>query len=251
MIDKRNRLVQENLKLVPTVIWSKFEGDVSRDPSLLEEYTGVGNLALIKAASRYDESLGYEFSTYACSVIWGEIQRFRRDNKNLIKLPRRLQKAGAQYSRGQSSNKDIDTICEETGIEKRDIEEWLSVNNVVRLDAPINECDNLTGMDMLTDNVDIEESIIEKIKYKEKMEILERILTPREFQVVKLIESGTYLQREIAEELKVSQAHVSRIIRKLTQKVGPALEEYYSGKITSQEFYSMHKYRQTCKKSVV
>lgn len=71
MLDEKiNKMVEENLNIVPMVVWSKFKGDVSGNYSLLDEYIGIGNEALIEACQRFDETLGYAFSTYASSIIW-------------------------------------------------------------------------------------------------------------------------------------------------------------------------------------
>ncbi|MCR2045506.1 sigma-70 family RNA polymerase sigma factor [Anaerosalibacter massiliensis] len=240
MNEEINKMVEENLNLVPFVVYKKFKVDISKNPDLIDEYIGVGNEALIEACQRFDESHGVKFSTYAVSIIWGKIQRFRRDKKNSIRLPRRLQKAGTEYNRGKALNKDIDTICKETGVKKEDIEEWLRSKGVVNLDTPIrdpkDEGSNTTMLDMLTDDFDVEESVVEDIKYKEKMEILEKALRPLEFQVVKLVESGIYKQNDLANILGVSQPQVSRILKRLTKLVGPTLEKYYSGEIDLQEF---------------
>lgn len=240
MNEEINRMVEENLKLVPFVVHKKFKADISRNPDLLDEYIGVGNEALIEACQRFDESSGVKFSTYAVSTIWGEIQKFKRNKKNSIRLPRRLYKAGVEYNRGKALNKDIDTICKETGVKKEDIEEWLKSKDIVNLDAPIrdskDEGSNTIMLDMLTDDFDVEKSVVEDIKHKEKMEILEKALKPLEFKVVKLVESGIYKQRDLADVLGVSQTTISRILKKLTKLVGPTLEEYYSGKITLEEF---------------
>lgn len=240
MNEEINKMVEENLNLVPFVVYKKFKGDISRNPDLLDEYIGVGNEALIGACKRFDESRGVKFSTYAVSTIWGEIQKFKRNKKNSIRLPGRLHKAGIEYNRGKALNKDIDTICKETGIKKEDIEEWLENKNVINLDTPIkepkDEGSNTTMLDMLSDDFDVEESVVEDIKYKEKMEMLEKALKPLEFQVVKLVESGVYKQNDLANILGISQTYISRILKRLTKLVGPTLEEYYSGEITLKEF---------------
>ncbi|MBU5439480.1 sigma-70 family RNA polymerase sigma factor [Tissierella sp. MSJ-40] len=243
MLDEKiNKMIEENLKLVPFVVHSKFKVDVSKNPDLLDEYISIGNIGLIKACEGFDENFGGAFSTYAVPIIWGEIQRFRRDVKNSVRLPRRLHKAGIEYGRGINENKDIDTICKESGIKKEDIEEWLATKDIVNLDTPVrdpkNEGSNLTRLDMLTDNFNIEEFVIEDMKYKEKMEILEKVLSDIEFKIVKLIESGVYRQKDIAKEIGVSQAQISRILKKMTEIVGPVIEEYYSGKISWNELCS-------------
>lgn len=135
-------------------------------------------------------------------------------------------------------NKDINTICEETGVKKEDIEEWLSTKNIINLDTPIQDSEgsSFTRLDMLADDFDVEEAVLEDIKYQEKMAILEKILKPKELEIVKLIESGVYKQIDMAKKLDLSQSYISRIIRKLTENVGPVLEKYYSGEINLQEF---------------
>lgn len=241
-------MVEENLKLVPFTVHKKFKVDISKNPDLLDEYIGVGNEALIEACQKFDESRGVKISTYAVNTIWGKIQRFKRDKKNSIRFPRRLHKAGTEYNRGKVLNKDIDTICEETGVKKKDIEEWLSGKGISSLDVPIqdpkDEGSNTTRLDMLSDNFDIEESVIEDIKYKEKMNILEKALRPLEFKVVKLVESGVYKQKDLANILGVSQPHIGRILKRLTKLVGPTLEEYYLGEITLEEFYKRLKIKE-------
>lgn len=237
--DKINKMIEDNIRLVPYIVHKHFKTDITIDPSLLDEYISVGNLALIDACKGFDESKGFQFATYATSIIWGAMLKFRRDKRNVMRFPRRLHKAGTEYFRGINENKDIDTICKETGINKKDIEEYLATKDIVNLDTPIrdpkDEGSNKTMLDMLTDNFSIEESVIEDMKYKEKMEILEKILSDKEFEIVKLIESGIYRQMDLAEKLNVSQAQISRSLKRLTEIVGPAVEEYHSEEISWSE----------------
>ena len=174
--DKTNKMIEDNIKLVPYVVYSKFKIDVSMNHSLADEYISVGNLALIKACQDFKEELGYPFATYATSIIWGKIQEFRRYGKNTMRIPARLHKAGTEYGKGINENKDIDTICEETGIPRKDIEEWLSAKDIVNLDSPITDSEgsSFTRLDMLADDTNVEDSLIENMRYKEKMEILEK-----------------------------------------------------------------------------
>ena len=238
MLDERiNKMIEDNIRLVPYIVHKSFKTDIAIDSSLLDEYISVGNLALIDACKNFDESKGFQFATYATSVIWGAIQKFRRDKRKVIRLPRRLHKAGTEYFRGINENKDIDTVCEETGISRKDIEEYLATKDIVNLDTPIEDSEgcSFTRLDMLADECNIEETIIENMKYKEKMEILEKILSDKELKIVKLVELGIYRHKDLAKETNLSQSYISRILKRLTEMVGPAVEEYHSGKISWNE----------------
>lgn len=160
--------VEEQMPLVTYVIKKYFSYLDSID---YEEKFQVGCIGLVKAAKRYDESLGYKFSTYATPMIIGEIKRYLRDDKWKI------------GSRNERIN----------GNAKRPIS----------LEMPVTEDEKITVIDtFISDNFE------EKV---ELHELINGVLKPKEKQVIKLNILNGYSQIEVSKLLGVSQVQVSRI----------------------------------------
>lgn len=164
--------VEEQIPLVTYVIKKYFPYLDSID---YEEKFQVGCIGLVKAAKRYDKSLGYKFSTYAIPMIIGEIKRYLRDDKWKI------------GSRDERIN----------GNAKRPIS----------LDTPITKDEKVTLIDNFK-NQFILDNFEEKV---ELHELINGVLKPKEKQVIKLNILNGYSQIEVSKLLGVSQVQVSRL----------------------------------------
>ena len=170
----------------------------------------------MKAIDNFDVTQGVKFSTYAVPMIIGEIRRYLRDN-NSIRVSRSLRDTAykAIYAK-EALLKKYDkepTVCEiaaEVGINQEDIVAALdAIQSPVSLYEPVYSegGDTLYIMDQVSDKKNKEENWIEEISLKEAMSRL----SPRENNIINLRFFQGKTQMEVAEEIHISQAQVSRL----------------------------------------
>ena len=209
--DARETYIKGNLRLVLSVI-QRFSGSSENIDDLFQ----IGCIGLIKAIDNFDLSQNVKFSTYAVPMILGEVRRYLRDN-NSIRVSRSLRDiaykalyAKEDYVKKNQKEPTIQEIAEEIGIEKEDIVVALdAIQSPVSLYEPVyNEGgDTLYVMDQISDKKNKEEAWIEEISLNEAM----KRLPERERQIVDLRFFKGRTQIEVAGELKISQAQVSRL----------------------------------------
>jgi RNA polymerase sigma-B factor len=198
-----------------------------------EDLVQVGTIGLIKAIDRFDLDRGVEFSTYATPTIIGEIKRYFRDKGWAIRVPRRLQELRMQIgastaeltqSLGRSPTprelaKALDCSVEEIveGIESGNAYSTLS------LDAADDGGDE--GGSSMLDLIGIDDEALEHIEIRESIKPLLEALAPREKRILLLRFFKNRTQSEIAEEIGVSQMHVSRLLSRTLDQLRASLEE--------------------------
>ena len=170
----------------------------------LEDLVQVGTIGLIKAVDRFDVGRGVEFSTYAIPTILGEIKRHFRDKGWAIRVPRRLQELrmmiGAvtgDLSQHLGRSPTPREIAERLDIGIEEVLEGMESANAyatLSIDAG--------GTDDALDHVELRESI---------RPLIDR-LPPREKQILLLRFFRQMTQSQIAEEVGISQMHVSRLL---------------------------------------
>lgn len=207
----REALIEGNLRLVLSVI-QRFSNTTEQADDLFQ----VGCIGLMKAIDNFDRSLNVKFSTYAVPMIIGECRRYLRDN-NSIRVSRSLRDiaykaiyAKERILREEDREATIDEIAKEIEIEKEMIVLALdAIATPVSLYDPIHQegGDALYIMDQISDKKNKEENWVEKISLKEAM----KRLTDREFHIIKLRFFEGKTQTEVAEEIAISQAQVSRL----------------------------------------
>ena len=207
----RERFIQGNLRLVLSIIkrFSNSDEDV-------DDLFQIGCIGLIKALDNFDRTMEVKFSTYAVPMIMGEIRRYLRDN-NTIRVSRSLKDiaykatyAREQISREQSKDPTVSEIAEKIGISKEEIVEALdAIQNPVSLYEPVyNEGgDTLYVMDQISDKKSKEELWVEKISLNDAI----KRLPIKEKKVIDLRFFKGRTQIEVANELAISQAQVSRL----------------------------------------
>ena len=207
----RDEFVQGNLRLVLSVI-QKFSNRGENADDLFQ----VGCIGLMKSIDNFDLSQNVKFSTYAVPMIIGEIRRYLRDN-NSIRVSRSIRdtayKALGAKERLTARNKTeptIDEIAKELGIEKEDIVFALdAIQEPVSLFEPVynDGSDAIFVMDQLSDEKSLDENWLEEISLKEAM----KKLNDREKHILNLRFYKGRTQMEVAKELGISQAQVSRL----------------------------------------
>lgn len=208
----REEFINGNLRLVLSVI-KRF---TANNGECADDLFQVGCIGLIKALDNFDRSLGVKFSTYAVPMIIGECRRYMRDN-NAIRVSRSLRDIAykAIYARDMLTKKydrepTIDELEKEIEIPKEDIICALdAISTPMSLYEPIFKegQDVLYLMDQLSDKKNKEENWVENISLKEAMDRLD----DREYNIIKLRYFEGKTQTEVAEEIDISQAQVSRL----------------------------------------
>ena len=207
----REEYIKGNLRLVLSVI-KRFSGSNENVDDLFQ----IGCIGLIKAIDNFDSSLNVKFSTYAVPMIIGEIRRFLRDN-NSIRVSRSLRDTAYKaiyakegYIKKNLKEPTINEIATEIGIPKEDIVFALdAIQNPVSLYEPVYSegGDTLYVMDQISDKKNREDNWVEGLSLSEAM----KRLSERENYIIKLRFFEGKTQMEVAEEIGISQAQVSRL----------------------------------------
>lgn len=214
----REQLINGNLRLVLSVI-QRF---VNRGENL-DDLFQVGCIGLMKAIDNFDVSLDVRFSTYAVPMIIGEIRRYLRDN-NAIRVSRSLKDTAYRAMQikerltAQSQNEPtIEEIAKEMGMAKHEIVLALeAIVDPVSLYEPVysDGGDTIYVMDQLGDH-NGDENWLEELSIKEAI----AGLNAREKKILSLRFFQGKTQVEVAKEIGISQAQVSRLEKHALIKV--------------------------------
>lgn len=210
-MEARERYIKGNLRLVLSVI-KRFSNSSENVDDLFQ----IGCVGLIKAIDNFDTTLNVKFSTYAVPMIIGEIRRYLRDN-NSIRVSRSLRDtaykaiyAREQLTRLNSKEPTLAEIAQEIGVSKEDITYALdAIQTPVSLYEPVytDGGDPLYVMDQISDKKNLEENWVEDLSLGEAM----KRLPERERHIIDLRFFEGKTQTEVAEEIHISQAQVSRL----------------------------------------
>ena len=208
--EAREELIRGNLRLVLSVI-QKFMTRGSPPDDLFQ----VGVVGLIKAIDNFDTSLDVRFSTYAVPMISGELRRYLRDN-NSIRVSRSMRDLA--YKAMQSKEKltalkntepTAEEIAKDIGSETSEVVFALeSISEPVSIYEPIysNSGDTIYMLDQLGDRT-TDEGWIDELLLREAI----KMLSPREKNILYLRFYQGKTQVEVASEIGISQAQVSRL----------------------------------------
>lgn len=210
-LNAREEFIQGNLRLVLSII-QRF----NRRGEPVDDLFQVGCIGLIKAIDNFDLSHNVRFSTYAVPMIIGEIRRYLRDN-NSIRVSRSLRDIAykALHAREQliyrnSKEPTIHEIAEELGLPKEDVVFALeAIQEPISLFEPIyhDSGDAIFVMDQVKDEKAEDEIWLREIALREAMAKLNN----RERQILGLRFYEGKTQMEVADEIGISQAQVSRL----------------------------------------
>ncbi len=199
----------------------------------LDDLVQVGTIGLIKSVDRFDSDRGVEFSTYATPTILGEIKRYFRDKGWAIRVPRRLQELRMSISSvtGDMSQElgrspTPREIAEKLGISVEEVMEGLESANAystLSLDAGDSSEDG-AGNSML-DTLGVDDDGLEHVEIRESIKPLIEQLPPREKRILLLRFFRGMTQSQIAEEIGVSQMHVSRLLNRTLAQLRNSLSE--------------------------
>lgn len=215
----KDEFVEANLRLVLSII-KKFN---NRGENINDIFQ-VGVIGLIKAIDNFDISQPVQFSTYAVPMIIGEIKRYLRDNsafrvtRSLRDLAYLISQEREKYINEKNEEPTVDEICKLTGAAKEDV--ILALDSMIIpmsiYDSVYNDGgDQIFLLDQLKNDKEDSEELINKIAVEQMLEKLnekeKNIIEKRYFQ--------DRTQIELAEELGVSQAQISRIEKNALEKL--------------------------------
>ena len=197
----------------------------------LEDLVQVGTIGLLKSIDRFDVERGVEFSTYATPTIIGEIKRHFRDKGWAIRVPRRLQElrmqigsATAELTQSLGRSPTPRELAEQIGCSVEDILDGIESSNAystLSLDA--GDGDDEGGPTML-DAIGIDDENLEHVEIRESIKPLLDRLGAREKRILLLRFFKNMTQSQIAEEIGVSQMHVSRLLARTLEQLRTSLE---------------------------
>ena len=209
--EARELYIKGNLRLVLSVI-KRF----SNSSENMDDLFQIGCIGLIKAIDNFDTTLNVKFSTYAVPMIIGEIRRYLRDN-NSIRVSRSLRDiayraiyAKETYVKNNLKEPTITEIAQEIGIDKETIVYAMdAIQNPVSLFEPVytEGGDTLYVMDQISDKKNREENWVENLSLREAINRLNK----RERHIIDLRFYEGKTQMEVAQEIGISQAQVSRL----------------------------------------
>ena len=210
----REKLIDGNLRLVLSII-QRFAGRGGRRENL-DDLFQVGCIGLIKAVDGFDMDKMVEFSTYAVPMIIGEIRRYLRDN-NSIRVSRsvrdmayRALSAKEKLSAESGEEPTVEAIAAEIGENVKDVSHALEaiVEPVSLYDTVYSDGgDSICVMDQIKDEGTSDEVWLEDIALKEAISKL----SEKERSIISARYYAGKTQMEIAQEIGISQAQVSRL----------------------------------------
>ena len=217
--EARDKLINGNLRLVLSII-QRFNGRGEYADDLFQ----VGCIGLMKSIDNFDVNQSVKFSTYAVPMIIGEIRRHLRDN-NSIRVSRSLRDTAykamqikEQIINNKNREPTIEEIAEELGIPTENV--VLSLESIVEpisLSEPVyadNNGDAVYMIDQIGDNID-DADWVDELCIKQAI----KNLTDREKSILFLRFLKGKTQTEVATEIGISQAQVSRLEKNALKKI--------------------------------
>ena len=215
----REEMICGNLRLVLSVV-QKFAGRGENPDDLFQ----VGCIGLMKAIDNFDPSLGLRFSTYGQPMIAGEIRRFLRDN-NAMRVSRSLRDTAFRAMQAKEALQKrlgrepyLREIAEEVGLPLRAVSLALeSVVEPVSLFEPLysDGGDAVFLMDQVRETAGGEDSWISDIQFRDSVSHL----SERERKIMALRYLSGKTQMEVASEIGISQAQVSRLEKNALRRI--------------------------------
>ena len=210
-MEARETYIHGNLRLVLSVI-RRF----SNHNENLDDLFQIGCIGLMKSIDNFDPTIGVKFSTYAVPMIIGEIRRYLRDNSS-YRIPRSLRDtaykaihAKEMLSRTSQHEPTLEEIAKECELTVEEIVYALdAIQTPLSLFDPVytDSGDTLYVMDQISDKHNKEENWIEDLSISTAM----KQLNDRDEQIIRLRFYEGKTQIEVAEEIHISQAQVSRL----------------------------------------
>ncbi len=190
----------------------------------------AAQIALVKAVDRFDPTLGFSFSTFAGRTIDGELKRYFRDHAWAVRVPRGAKEAALtvraavnELTMANSASPTVEQIADYTGLERDEV--------LLALDVPAAmTAESIHGTDSDDSGLPIEAKLggrdtrFESTDAKFTVEALMATLPERERTIIHLRFHEHRTQQEIADQIGISQMHVSRLLRRALEQMRRQLE---------------------------
>lgn len=220
----RNKIAEHYL-YIAEILAKKFVGRGVDYDDLYQ----VACLALVKGVERFEPDMGMQFTTFITPTITGEIKNYFRDKSRSVKLPRKLSKLNAEVRKkrdeilAETGKKPTSKeIAESLGVPEEDVLRAMEIGGVVSLDSMASAEDEDRS---LYDVIPSDENPFEAFEDKEALENALSGFSDTEKELLRLRYTQGLSQMATAEKLHVSQMFVSRMERKILQKLRVVLQD--------------------------
>ena len=218
-----SKIISDNSNLIWSIV-SRFK---ERGYEMQDLYQ-IGCIGLIKSIKRFDTNFEVKLSTYAVPYILGEIKRFVRDDgpikvsRSIKELSYRIKLVQKEYLDKKGRELEIEELSKLLKTSKEDILIAIdSSNRPESIDKNIGDSDDLTLMDKLKSNIDIEKEIINRITVKDLMDRLDE--KSRKIIMLRYFRGKT--QCQVANLMGISQVQVSRMEKKILNNMKLSLTQ--------------------------
>ena len=220
----RNEIVEKYL-YIASVIAKKFVGRGVEYDDLYQ----VAAFALIKGVDRFDETKGLKFSTFITPTITGEIKNYFRDHSRLIHLPRRvselrvnLKKCADEYMAETGMHPTAKELATRLGVSEEEVVRAAEAGGIVSLDRPAdNASDALSYYGVLA----ADEDHLERFENADALQSALTDLSKEEKDLIEYRFVQELSQVETARRMNVSQMYISRMERKVLNKLKERLKK--------------------------
>lgn len=218
-----SKIIVENSNLIWSIV-SRFK---DRGYEMQDLYQ-IGCIGLIKSIKRFDSNFEVKLSTYAVPYILGEIKRFVRDDgpvkvsRSIKELSYRIKLVQKEYLDKKGRELEVAELSEILKSSKEDILIAIdSSNRPESIDKNIGDSDDLTLMDKLKSNIDLEKEIINRITVKDLLEQLDE----KSKKIIMLRYFRGKTQSQVANLMGISQVQVSRMEKKILNNMKLSLTQ--------------------------
>jgi len=220
-VELRNQLLDHYI-YIAEIAAKKFSNRGTEYDDLFQ----VASLALIKALDRFDCSRDIKFSTFATPCVIGEIKNYFRDKSRVVRIPRRnsellkkITTTAEELTIRLGTQPKLEQIAAELGIDTETVHELLEMRNqvqVVSLDSAINGTD---GEITFFDSYGVEDTSYTEIENRDFFARVLNDLNEDERELIIARYKNGESQRQLADRMGVSQMYISRLERKILEKL--------------------------------
>jgi len=198
-----------------------------------DDLVQVGTLGLIKAVDRFDVTRGVEFATFATPTILGEIKRHFRDRTWAVRVPRRLQEHQAELTRAHDTltqqlgrSPTVHELASAMNLSDEEVLDALEARHAYAVDSlDAGGPDDATHPRAVAEAMGGLDEALEAVEERESLRPLIEALPERERRIIMLRFFGNMSQSQIAEEMGISQMHVSRLLARTLADLRQGLAE--------------------------
>ena len=224
----RNQIAEKYL-YIADILAKKFTGRGVEYDDLRQ----VAALALVRGIDRFDPEMGMQFSTFITPTITGEIKNYFRDKSRMVKLPRRLgeislaiKKFAEEYAAKEGAKPSVREIAKALSLSEESVVQALEIGGTLSLDSMAAEGDGENDRSLYALLAGDEEAY-DKFEIKETLRAAMGDFSDTEKALVKFRYVDELSQSETAARLGVSQMFVSRMERKLLEKLREKLKDAF------------------------